>query len=155
MRSSSALSSSLACVKPQVPGLLVHDAVGHVSPQLLVLPFCSSLQYQSSALRRTGFEFLLTFQIVDSFFREQPDVLCRAITTSCFFLSVWFQTRDLRLVSGLELMLLTISNAECFGGSFRPVCSCRKGVLPGALLQLLHDETVLELFSVIKVVVLI
>lgn len=67
------------------------------------------------------------------------------------FMSGWLQTRDL----WLHLMLLIIANADCFGGSFKPVCSWGRSVLPGTLLQLLHDETVLELFSVIVIVVLV
>lgn len=67
------------------------------------------------------------------------------------FASGWLQTRKL----WLHLMLLTIANAGCFDGSFKPVCSWGRSVLPGALLQLLHDETVLELFSVITIVVLV
>lgn len=67
------------------------------------------------------------------------------------FVSGWFQTRDL----WLHLLVLTISNADCFSGSFKPVCNRVRNVLPGALLQLPHDETVLELFSVIMIGVLV
>lgn len=63
-------------------------------------------------------------------------------------MSGWFQTRGL----WLHLLVLT---ADCFRGSFRPVCNRVRNVLPGALLQLLHIETVLELFSVIMIGVLV
>lgn len=67
------------------------------------------------------------------------------------FMSAWFQTRDL----WLHLMLFTISNGDCFGGSFKPVGSWGRNILPGAVLQLLHDETALERLSVIMIVVLV
>lgn len=52
-------------------------------------------------------------------------------------------------------MLLTFAVADCCGGSLKPPCSWGRNVLPGALLQLLHDKTVLELSYVIVVVVLV
>lgn len=61
------------------------------------------------------------------------------------------QTSDLRL----HWMLLTIAAADCCGGSLKPACSWGRSVLPGALVQLLHDKTVLEIFNVIVVVVLV
>lgn len=64
---------------------------------------------------------------------------------SITFMTGWLQTRGL----WLHLMLLTIANADCFGGSFRPVCSWGRSVLPGVLLQLACDKTDLKLFSFI------
>lgn len=54
----------------------------------------------------------------------------------------WLQTRDL----WLRLMLLAIANTDCFGGSFKRICGWGRNVLPGALLQLLRDETAGGLF---------
>lgn len=61
------------------------------------------------------------------------------------------QTSDL----WLHWMLLTIAVAGCSGGSLKPACSWDRSVLPGALPQLLHDKTLLELPYVIVVVVLV
>lgn len=66
------------------------------------------------------------------------------------FVSGWFQTPET-----CGYICWFFSNTDCFGGSFKPVCNRVRNVLPGALLQLLHDETVLELFSVIMIVVLV
>lgn len=67
------------------------------------------------------------------------------------FMSGWLQTSDL----WLHWMLLTFAVADCCGGSLKPACSWGRSVLPGALLQLLHDKTVLELSYVTVVVVLV
>lgn len=149
MRSGSALPCTISCHLP----VSSHSCWSMVLLENSLLNFWSCISaplciIRSSTLRKAGFEFLLNVQVVDLYFWVQPDMLCRTIPTSCSCQAGCRPvTCDCTGCFWPLLLLIAVvghSNLPAAGVSF-----------PGALLQLLHDKTVLDLNYVIVVVVLV